>query len=77
MITRDPLEIPCLTEGYWATFPELPGVHLARMLALVRAHKPAGPLPRVSGMSRDEQLRAEDENVRRSLVYARETLRLS
>ena len=27
-----------------------------------------------SGLSRDEQLRAEDDNVRKSLAYARETL---
>src|SRR5262249_16341903 len=31
MITRDPLRVPCLAENYWATFPELPGRHLARM----------------------------------------------
>ena len=29
MITRDPLKVPCLTERYWATFPDLPGRHLA------------------------------------------------
>ena len=26
MITRDPLEIPCLTENYWATFEGVPGI---------------------------------------------------
>ena len=30
MITRDPLEVPCLTDRYWATLPDLPGRHLAR-----------------------------------------------
>ena len=25
MITRDPLEVPCLAVVYWATFPDLPG----------------------------------------------------
>ena len=25
MITRDPLKVPCLTEGYWVTFADLPG----------------------------------------------------
>ena len=38
MITRDPLKVPCLTERYWATFPDLPGRHLARTLSLVRDH---------------------------------------
>ncbi len=30
MITRDPLDIPCLTDRYWSTFPDLSGRHLAR-----------------------------------------------
>ena len=25
MATRDPLKIPCLTDGYWVTFPRTPG----------------------------------------------------
>ena len=25
MITRDPLKVPCLSDGYWTTFPDLPG----------------------------------------------------
>ena len=33
MITRDPLEVPCLTEKYWSTFDDVNGVHLARTLA--------------------------------------------
>ena len=48
MITRDPLKIPCLTEGYWTTFPELPGKHVARALSLVRSHPRSQPLPRIS-----------------------------
>ena len=60
MITRDPLRVPCLAEKYWATFPDLPGRHLARTLSLVRDHPPSRPLPRISQLPRDEQLRAED-----------------
>ena len=48
MITRDPLKVPCLTEGYWSTFPELPGRHVARALSLVRSHPRPQPLPRIS-----------------------------
>ena len=48
MITRDPLKVPCLTQSYWATFPDLPGRHLARTLSLVRDHPPSEPLPRIS-----------------------------
>ena len=74
MITRDPLEIPCLTEKYWATFADLPGRHLARSLAMVRAHAAKRPLPRVSGLSPDAKLKAEDDNVRRCFAFARAEL---
>jgi sugar phosphate isomerase/epimerase len=74
MITRDPLDVPCLGDRYWATFPDLPGRHLARALSYVRAHPPARPLPRVAQLAPEERLRAEDENIRRCLAYAREHL---
>jgi sugar phosphate isomerase/epimerase len=74
MITRDPLDVPCLSDRYWATFPELPGRHLARALSYVRAHPPARPLPRVSRLAADERLRAEDENIRDCLAYAEKQL---
>ncbi len=70
MITRDPLKVPCLTEGYWITFAELPARHLARALSFVRSHPPRQPLPRISHLKPEEQLRAEDENVRRCLAFA-------
>jgi sugar phosphate isomerase/epimerase len=76
MITRDPLEVPCLSPGYWATFPELPGRHLAHTLSLVREHSRSQPLPRVSSLTLPEQLRAEDENIRRCVAFAREQLGL-
>lgn len=76
MITRDPLRVPCLTGRYWATFPDLPGRHLARALSSVRNHPPAHPLPRIGGLPHEQQLRAEDENVARCLAFARENLGL-
>jgi sugar phosphate isomerase/epimerase len=76
MITRDPLKIPCITQKYWATFASLSGRYLADTLRMVRAHATKKPLPRVSGLSREERLRIEDENVRRSLRYARQRLGL-
>lgn len=76
MITRDPLRVPCLADGYWATFADLPGRDLARALAAVRRHAPEGDLPRVAKLSEAEQLAAEDANVRRSFAHAREHLGL-
>jgi 3-oxoisoapionate decarboxylase len=74
MITRDPLQVACLTDKYWMTFPERNGVFLARTMQLVQKNKSAKPLPRISGMSPDAQFQAEQENVRTSLQYAREKL---
>ncbi len=76
MMTRDPLKIPCLTPKYWATFANLSGRHLADMLRLVRTHAAKEPLPRISGLTREEKLKREDDNVRRCLSYARERLAL-
>jgi 3-oxoisoapionate decarboxylase len=74
MITRDPLRIPCLTPKYWATLDDVPGRTLAEMLALVRARPAKPPLPRISVLSKSEQIAREDEHVRKCLEYAREKL---
>jgi sugar phosphate isomerase/epimerase len=75
MITRDPLRVPCLTPRYWKTLGTLPGRDLARTLALARRQK-TGQLPRLSGLTRVQQLAAEDANVRKSLAYAAKHLQL-
>lgn len=69
MITRDPLVIPCLSEAYWASFPAKPGVDLARALSLVRAHE-ARELPRTTGLTDDDQLALEEQNIKKSLAFA-------
>jgi 3-oxoisoapionate decarboxylase len=69
MITRDPLKIPCLTERYWSTFPDLPARHLAKALSFVRTHRPERPLPRISSLAHDARVKAEDANVRQCLDY--------
>lgn len=72
MISRDPLQVPCLAEPYWATFADLPGRHLARSLTMVRSHAAKRPLPRIGGLPPGEKLKVEDDNVRRCLAFARE-----
>ncbi len=76
MITRDPLRVPCLTERYWATFPERNGRYLARTLAMARTNKPKKPLPRVAGLDPEAALRLEMEHVERCIAYARDRLGL-
>jgi hypothetical protein len=74
MITRDPLKVPCLTDKYWASFPDRNGVYLARTLRFVNANQSRKPLPHVSQLSHEEQLKLEDENVAACLKYAHEHL---
>jgi len=75
LITRDALKIPCLTEKYWATFPDVPGRDLARTLRMVRERR-ADALPQVSTLSAEEQVALETRQVMASLRYAREELGL-
>jgi sugar phosphate isomerase/epimerase len=76
MITRDPLQVPCLTDKYWVAFPDRNGVFLARTMQLVQRYKSTTPLPRISGLSPEAQLQAEQENVRASMQYAKSKLGL-
>jgi len=76
MITRDPLEVPCLRESYWATFPDLPARHLARALCLVGDHAKGAPLARISPLPLDARLQIEEENVRLCIAFATEQLGL-
>lgn len=77
MITRNPLKVPCLTDAYWATFPERSGQYLARTLALVRkAAERIEPLPRVDGLSTVARYRLEEDNIKQCLHYARIKLKL-
>jgi 3-oxoisoapionate decarboxylase len=74
MITRDPLRIPCLAPKYWASSADVPASQLARALALVRKHKPKQPLAKVSGLTAEKRLAVEEDNVKKSLDYARQHL---
>lgn len=76
MITRDPLEIPCLKSDYWKTFDGVPGSDLARSLRMVREHKYEGGLPRISQLSPEEKLATEEQNIIACLEYSRNTLGL-
>ena len=80
MITRDPLKIPVFTTKYWATFDDsyspVPGRDVAKVLALIKKNKPRAPLPRTSGLSREQQVKLEDENNMKCIAYARQNLNM-
>ena len=74
LITRDPLNVPCLTAGYYATFPDLPAADLARTLRLVRSEPTPGQ--QIASLSPADRADRESANVRESLAYARRELNL-
>ena len=71
MITRDPLEVPCLTDKYWITFPDRNGIHLARTLRFVHEHHATAPLPRPEQLPPAGHIRVEEENIRACIGWAR------
>ncbi|WP_051669619.1 sugar phosphate isomerase/epimerase family protein [Bryobacter aggregatus] len=75
-ITRDPLQVPCLTPKYWTTFGDRKAVDLATTLAMVRTQKAPFPMARTSGLSKARVLQMEEDAVRVSLDYARSNLGL-
>lgn len=80
MITRDPLKIPIYTTKYWATFDDsyspLPGRDVAKVLAMVKKNRPKAPLPRITGLTQEAQIKAEDDNNMKCIAYARQYLDL-
>jgi sugar phosphate isomerase/epimerase len=77
MITRNPLQVPCLTDKYWVTFPERNGRCLARTLRMVHlATARLQHLPTVDHESPAGLLQLEEENIKQCLYYARTQLGL-
>lgn len=75
LITRDPLKVPCLTDGFYATMPSSRAIDLARTTRFVRDHA-TDHLQYVSTLSPEQQVQLEDSNVAESIHYAAVTLGL-
>ncbi len=71
MITRDPLLVPCLTDQYWATFPERGAIPLARTLRFVNQNKSATPLPEPEQLTATQHLQLEEKNIEACFAYAK------
>jgi sugar phosphate isomerase/epimerase len=76
MITRDPLRVPYRTDGYWIAIDRPPGQALARFEQDVLGKAWTRALPHITGRAPADQVADEDDNVRRSMAYAKSTLRL-
>ncbi|MGV3558102.1 sugar phosphate isomerase/epimerase family protein [Larkinella arboricola] len=76
MITRDPLEIPCRKDAYWATFDGIPKADMDRTLRMVRQHSYKAGLPRFAQLPAEERLAAEEKNIVSCLSYSSNKLGL-
>jgi sugar phosphate isomerase/epimerase len=74
MITRDPLEIPCLKSEYWMVFDGVAGSDLARTLRMVKQNRFEPNLPRVSQLSEEDRLAIEERNILECLQYSKDRL---
>jgi sugar phosphate isomerase/epimerase len=76
MITRDPLSVPYRTDKYWIAVNRPSPEALARFEGDVLGKAWKDPLPHISQLTKPQQVEAEDENVRRSVKYAKDVLHL-
>jgi sugar phosphate isomerase/epimerase len=76
MITRDPLPVPYKTDRYWIAIDRPSPDAMSRFEHEVLAKAWTRDLPAISGLSPEAQVAAEDDNVQRSIDYARRTLKL-
>lgn len=76
MITRDPWKVPYKNEKYWVTFPEKDDARIQKFKNSILSKASAAPIPKVSGMSSARMLAVEDDNIRKSVSFAKRTLGL-
>jgi len=73
MITRDPLKVPYREDGYWATYDKRNAGRIQAFETSILS-KASKSLPRISGLSNARMLEAEDDNIRRSVAFAKKNL---
>jgi sugar phosphate isomerase/epimerase len=76
MITRDPLKVPYKTDHYWITHQRRDDERIKKFEGTILSRAAKGSLPRTSGMSAAQALEFEDQNVRRSGIYAKQVLKV-
>lgn len=76
MITRDPLKVPYRADRYWATYEKRDTTRAQKFEAFILRLSSPRPLPTISDLDSAGMLEAEDENIRRSVAYAKKSLKL-
>jgi sugar phosphate isomerase/epimerase len=74
MATRDPLQVPCLTEDYWKTFERRDDDGLNKFLAWVKRNPPRESPPGVADLNWQQRLAAEEKHNRLSLQWMHQRL---
>ncbi len=76
MITRDPLLVPYKTDRYWVTHDRKDENRMALFERRILSRSSSEPLPRISGLSVQEALTTERQNVIDCSDYALNVLKL-
>ncbi|HVF28500.1 MAG TPA: TIM barrel protein [Pyrinomonadaceae bacterium] len=76
MITRDPLKVPYLGDKYWVTYKGRDVARIRKFENRFLKRASGKTLPRITNLTIDRRLAVEDENVRRSTIYAKKALGL-
>ena len=71
MITRDPLEIPCITADYWPSMEGIPAIDLANTLKMVKDKKVGKPIMKITLLTAEEKLVIEEKNIIDSFSFAK------
>jgi 3-oxoisoapionate decarboxylase len=71
MITRDPLEIPCISADYWPSMEGVSAVDLANTLKMVKEKKVKTPIMKISPLTAEEKFAIEERNIVDSISFAK------
>ena len=74
METRDPWKVPFKKDRYWVAYEERNEERIEKFKTSILSKASSASLPKVSGMSSPRMLAVEDDNIRKSVSYAKRTL---
>ncbi len=76
MITRDPVKVAYRDDSFWGVFGKRDTSRIDRFKSTVLSKAATRSFPKIGGMSSSQMRAVEDDNIRRSVAYAKRTLGL-
>jgi len=76
MVTQDPVKIPYRDDSFWGAFGKRDTSRIDKFKSTILSRATTRSFPKISGMNSSQMRAVEDDNVRRSVAYARRTLGL-